>query len=63
MKGKIWYVPFSLYHVDDQDFRYDPALYEFTERDECPAGEVCTVEGDVGVLAENKLPWEEDLED
>ena len=49
--------------VDYQDFKYDPALYEFTERDECPAGEVCTVEGDAGVLSENKMPWEEDIQD
>ena len=49
--------------VNEQDFKYDPALYEFTERDECPAGEVCTVEGDAGVLSENKMPWEEDIHD
>jgi hypothetical protein len=49
--------------VDEQDFKYDPALYEFTERDECPAGEVCTVEGDAGVLSENKMPWEGDIQD
>ena len=64
---KIWYVPLSSSTsdivVDAQDFKYDPALYEFTERDECPAGEVCTVEGDAGVLSENKMPWEEDIHD
>jgi len=48
---------------EDMDFQYDPALYEITERDECPIGEVCTVEGDAGVLAENKMPWEGDIRD
>jgi len=62
----IWYVPSVAVLggiVDYQDFKYDPALYEFTERDECPAGEVCTVEGDAGVLSENKMPWEEEIQD
>lgn len=45
-----------------QDFHYDPAAeYEtFTEKDECPAGEVCTFEGDTGVVEEKKMPWEDE---
>lgn len=46
-----------------QDFHYDPTEYEtFSERDECPAGEVCTVDGDLGVVEEKKLPWDGDDE-
>ena len=47
-----------------QDFTYDPTLYEtFMDRDECPSGEVCTLEGDAGAIAEEKMPWENDIQD
>lgn len=43
------------------DFHYDPsAEFEtFTEKDECPAGEVCTPDGDSGVVEEKQVAWEE----
>ena len=63
MVCSLFFISFWELWVDNQDFKYDPALYEFTERDECPTGEVCTVEGDAGVLSENKMPWEEDIQD
>jgi hypothetical protein len=66
MKEKIWRAyPLRVeFWLTMQDFTYDPTLYEtFTDRDDCPLGEDCTVEGDGGAIAEKKMPWESDIQD